>query len=117
MLTSIIKAAQLPGEPISNYNSTANVKASAAFRMDENLTCFAVSGVAVDQCGDGWVVDGMVVGGDGWCGLGRMGVCVGRGARHVVQRVLACVLRARQQAEVSTAQHCPLHPPSLPCRT
>ncbi|PSC76825.1 UPF0187 chloroplastic [Micractinium conductrix] len=41
VLTSIIKAAQLPGEPISNYNSTANVKASAAFRMDENLTCFA----------------------------------------------------------------------------
>ena len=44
MLTSIIKAAALPGDSIHIRDSGAAVKASAAFRMDENLTAFAVSG-------------------------------------------------------------------------
>jgi hypothetical protein len=42
VLTAVIKAAQL-GDNIDNRDSGANVKASAAFRMDENLTVFAVS--------------------------------------------------------------------------
>ncbi|KAI7836516.1 hypothetical protein COHA_009617 [Chlorella ohadii] len=41
VLTAVIKRAQLPGDDIDNRDSFANVKASAAFRMDENLTCFA----------------------------------------------------------------------------
>jgi hypothetical protein len=43
VLTAVIKAAQL-GDNIDNRDSGANVKASAAFRMDENLTVFAVRG-------------------------------------------------------------------------
>jgi predicted membrane chloride channel (bestrophin family) len=41
VLTAVIKRAQLPGDDIDNRDSFANVKASAAFRMDENLTQFA----------------------------------------------------------------------------
>jgi hypothetical protein len=41
-MTAVIRAAQLPGGQVDHRDSTANVKASAAFRMDENLTQFSV---------------------------------------------------------------------------
>lgn len=55
VLTAIIKKAQLPGDNISNMDSGANVKASAAFRMDENLTCFAVRVRACVCARAGWL--------------------------------------------------------------
>jgi predicted membrane chloride channel (bestrophin family) len=41
VMTAVIRAAQLPGGQVDHRDSTANVKASAAFRMDENLTQFS----------------------------------------------------------------------------
>lgn len=49
-MTAVIRAAQLPGGQVDHRDSTANVKASAAFRMDENLSQFSVSGVALPCC-------------------------------------------------------------------
>ncbi|KAL4855747.1 Type-1 glutamine synthetase 1 [Chlorella vulgaris] len=41
VLTAIIRAAQLPGPQVDPRDAQANVKASAAFRMDENLTQYS----------------------------------------------------------------------------
>ena len=74
VLTAVIKAAQL-GDNYDSRDSGANVKASAAFRMDENLTVFAVSGglSGCVFCDVGWGV------GEPHSVCGVWGVCVLRG--------------------------------------
>ncbi len=46
VLTAIIKTAQLPAAVTNNRDSTGCVPAGAAYRMDENLTVFAVRACA-----------------------------------------------------------------------
>jgi hypothetical protein len=42
VLTAILRESQLPGAAYTSRDSTACVPAGAAYRMDENITVFAV---------------------------------------------------------------------------